>query len=357
MKPAHLHSIDTLRGLGALIICFYHAWKMFAIPEFAKHGYMVVDFFFVLSGFVMTYSYEGRIQNGESFKDFAFARFSRLYPVYLLCLLIGAANMAYGITKLNLWHNAGGQFFGALGLNLLILPSFATAKLVAGGPLFAFGLQAWAVFWEFVVSFAFYFWIRTGAKFSYILWAIFAIALFISTQGLTRVVGGWDTWGFVQGGLRAFVGLFGGYISAKTIKTWYDGKNALPLFTIAWALIGLSFWHIFISVPDNIYFEYFMVYLGFPILVGTICHSKTPILNNPIASTLGKISYSLYLLHMFMLSFGVKTLRALHIKASLGTGIIWMIAVLIIAYVFWRFVEIPARNALVSIYKGKSIKT
>jgi peptidoglycan/LPS O-acetylase OafA/YrhL len=59
-----------------------------AITTLLQNGNMGVSFFFVLSGFILTYTYQGRLNSRYAVADYLFARFSRLYPVYLLALVI-----------------------------------------------------------------------------------------------------------------------------------------------------------------------------------------------------------------------------------------------------------------------------
>ena len=349
MKQPHLHSIDTLRGLGAVIIVLYHSGKMFAAPTLAAHGYLLVDFFFVLSGFVMTYSYEGRVNGGETFRDFAFSRFARLYPLYLFTLILGACSLAYVISEKHLWGQTGGAFWAAFGVNALTLPYFETTSLVGGGPVFPFALQAWAVFWEFIVAFAFYFWVKYGARFAVLLWLIFAVLLYVVAMPTMRIDGGWKGDGFIIGGLRAFVGLYGGYLSAKIIKNWYDANDkarSVALMTIAWLIIGGSFYQGVWVKDDNPYIELALIYFGFPFLVGTICHSKIWILNNPIANFFAKISYSLYLMHIFLLGLGLKYLKVTGTEASLGLGLVWLAIVIALSYLAHILIEIPSRQKM-----------
>jgi peptidoglycan/LPS O-acetylase OafA/YrhL len=57
-KP-HYEILDGLRGVAAFIVIFYHVFECFSSTP-APHGYLAVDFFFVLSGFVIGYAYDNR---------------------------------------------------------------------------------------------------------------------------------------------------------------------------------------------------------------------------------------------------------------------------------------------------------
>ena len=92
-KPARLDALTGLRCFAALNIVFFH----FSNPDWfgpfspiVNAGYLSVSFFIMLSGFVLAYNYAGRARDGKLDKvRFWKARFTRLYPIYLLSLLLG----------------------------------------------------------------------------------------------------------------------------------------------------------------------------------------------------------------------------------------------------------------------------
>jgi peptidoglycan/LPS O-acetylase OafA/YrhL len=92
-KPARLDALTGLRCFAALNIVFFH----FSNPDWfgplspvVNAGYLSVSFFIMLSGFVLAYNYAGRAREGKLDKvRFWKARFTRLYPVYLLSLVLG----------------------------------------------------------------------------------------------------------------------------------------------------------------------------------------------------------------------------------------------------------------------------
>ena len=98
--PAGRESIDALtsiRFLAAFYVLFFHAGASFfkdlfpsadLINNFFRNGHLGVPFFFVLSGFILAYTYEGKIGTALQWRRFAMARFARVYPVYLLALLL-----------------------------------------------------------------------------------------------------------------------------------------------------------------------------------------------------------------------------------------------------------------------------
>lgn len=90
----HYHILDGLRGVAALMVVIYHVCEAFSpdqvLTQSINHGYLAVDFFFLLSGFVIAYAYDDRWKNlstGEFFKR----RLIRLQPMVVMGMSIGAA--------------------------------------------------------------------------------------------------------------------------------------------------------------------------------------------------------------------------------------------------------------------------
>lgn len=83
-------AIDTFRGLAAILVILFHIPDSTLLKgnSIVAHGYMAVDFFFVLSGFVMAHSYLKKINDIPSSKDFVVKRFKRIYPLHLFTLLV-----------------------------------------------------------------------------------------------------------------------------------------------------------------------------------------------------------------------------------------------------------------------------
>lgn len=105
-------ALDSLRGICAIFVAIYHFSTISYLADvpFIKNGFLFVDFFFVLSGFVIASSYGSRLRNGFSIARFMFLRMGRLYPLHLfvLCLYLGTAftGMSDGYTAPNFWTTA-----------------------------------------------------------------------------------------------------------------------------------------------------------------------------------------------------------------------------------------------------------
>ncbi len=100
-KP-HYKLLDGLRGVAAILVLWYHIHEGFAfagsvngvgdgLVKTFNHGYLAVDFFFMLSGFVIGYAYDGRWSKGFTMKDFFRRRLIRLHPMVVMGAAVGAA--------------------------------------------------------------------------------------------------------------------------------------------------------------------------------------------------------------------------------------------------------------------------
>lgn len=84
-QKAYFPELESLRGIAALMICFEHIdyWCVYKQNTFIPNLYLFVDFFFVLSGFVITLNFSQKITDGTSYKGYLIKRFFRLYPLFL----------------------------------------------------------------------------------------------------------------------------------------------------------------------------------------------------------------------------------------------------------------------------------
>ncbi len=91
-KPRY-ELLDGLRGVAAMLVIWYHFFEGFATSptdQMMNHGYLAVDFFFVLSGFVIGYAYDGRWKSGLTPGRFMLRRVVRLQPMVVLAVILGA---------------------------------------------------------------------------------------------------------------------------------------------------------------------------------------------------------------------------------------------------------------------------
>jgi peptidoglycan/LPS O-acetylase OafA/YrhL len=148
MENRRFHSLDGLRGVCALSVLLYHSEWLVRPGVIACHGYLAVDMFFLLSGFVICGSYDARFAAGLGPLRFLKARVRRLAPVYWggLALCVAAA-------LLHLWYQPG----VAPGTILTLGMMAAVLVPVLGPGTFAYPANsvAWSLLWELVVNVAY----------------------------------------------------------------------------------------------------------------------------------------------------------------------------------------------------------
>ena len=127
-KP-HYKLLDGLRGVAALLVVWYHVHEGFAFAGGGmitgiNHGYLAVDFFFILSGFVISYAYDDRWAKGFSLKDFLKRRIIRLHPMVIMGAVIGATTfMLQGSVQWDGTHIATSAVMLALLCAMFMIPA------------------------------------------------------------------------------------------------------------------------------------------------------------------------------------------------------------------------------------------
>ncbi len=155
-KPHYL-LLDALRGVAAIMVVIYHFFEAFATSPFDQrfnHGYMGVDFFFVLSGFVIGYAYDDRWKSGKfTLGHFFKRRLIRLHPMVILGAVIGVVTffiqggVQWDGTQVPVWH-----VIIALACTMLLIPAVpGTAPEVRGnGEMYPLNGPYWSLFFEYI---------------------------------------------------------------------------------------------------------------------------------------------------------------------------------------------------------------
>jgi len=149
-EDRRFHLLDGLRGIAAIVVVTGHMPKIWVAGEFS-HFYLAVDLFFMLSGFVIAFAYEKRLQRGLSAKEFLLIRCIRLYPLYIFGTLIGIASGigAYLMGKGNLSFH---DLVISIPTALFMLPS-PIANTDAG--LVPLNPPAWSLLFELLMNFCY----------------------------------------------------------------------------------------------------------------------------------------------------------------------------------------------------------
>ncbi len=285
-KP-HFAVMDGLRGVAALSVVLLHSFQSKGI---VTNGQLAVDLFFILSGFVIAYSYDDKLSAAMPKREFLLRRFIRLYPM----LFIGAVS---GLL-IALVHNHTSpadayplaSILSSGGLSLVVLPYFSDAITQRGFPtpaIFSFNPPIWSLFFEIVANIVYVLAVR---RLSIPVLAAIIIAGVVGVVWFGPLGGGGQA-DFWSGFPRVACGFFGGVLLFKVQRLdRFPRFNVPPLVLVATTLVVLC-------SPPEVAGANFLV--AYPILcLIVLCASMArPSSVDRLYVFLGLISYPVYLVH------------------------------------------------------------
>ena len=340
--PKHFEILDGLRGVAALAVVVFHFMEwIFTDPNknFIGHGFLAVDFFFCLSGFVIGYAYDNRIQKIGAMEFFKL-RLIRLHPLVILGSVLGLLGFFLDPFALPTAHDAGTLALLFVGsLFLIPLPTMEERAF----NLFAFNAPSWSLFWEYIAN-IFYALIlyKLGRRSLIVLTLLAATGICIVSYRAGNLLGGWSKDNFFDGGARVALSFSAGLLLYRS--NWII-KNSLGFLALA-VLLSLAF---FMPGSDwNWLTEAIVVIFYFPLIVSLGAGSSLSPQWKKICRFSGNISYPLYMTHYSAIwIFGnyytneKPPMTALPYIISLGT--IFLVA---IAYVAMVGYDTPLRRYL-----------
>ena len=374
-KPRY-EILDGLRGVAALIVLFYHHAEVFSgstvLNNAIGHGYLAVDFFFLLSGYVISYAYDDR-WNKMSLGSFFKRRLIRLHPMIVFATIVGVVFFYFGASEMFPkiatcpWWKV---LFAAL-CGLIMLPMPISWDPRGWNEFCPINGNAWTLYFEYFANITYALVIRRFNKF--VLSGFVAASAFLTvalamnwdvfgvltdrTMHAYTFVGGWELspQHLLIGFTRLLYPFFGGILLARL-----GGKFALR-YGFWWCAIAIA---AVLCVPCiaangvvsiwNGLFEAIVVLTVFPLIVAAGAGSAVAGRSAKICKWLGEISYPLYIVQypiVFTLFGGWKTN---HPEASYGE--LWVVnigTILLSIFLAWaalKLYDIPLRKYLI----GKS---
>lgn len=291
LKP-HYPILDGLRGTAAILVVTYHLFEAYyPIPANhpMHHGYLAVDFFYLLSGFVVGYAYDdrwGRMSIGEFFKT----RLIRLHPLVILGVLIGAIGFWFDPYTNGRAHTSFLKLIGVTLIGFTLLPS---PDVRGWGETHPLDGPCWSLLQEYIANVLYALFGRKMTK--AILWVIVtlsAIALIITSVWHGDVATGWGYDTFWIAVVRMMYPFFAGLLLFRLGKL-----IRLPMaYTVCSLILVLLFF--LPTFKYNGFYEAACIIVAFPIVVavgagGTIRGRWAAKLCN----FSGAISYPIYILH------------------------------------------------------------
>ena len=210
-KP-HFEVLDGLRGVAALGVVTFHFMEM-VIWNYSKlwigHGFLAVDFFFCLSGFVMGYAYDDRLAK-MGLRTFLKARLIRLQPLVVLGSVLGL--IAFYANPFGVTPGYGpGKVALMFAASLLLIPYGAMKERSQN--LFSLNAPAWSLFWEYVANVVFGIVLyRIRRSLLAVLTIAAAVLLCWVGHRAGELSGGWSSRNFWDGGARVAFSFMAGLL-------------------------------------------------------------------------------------------------------------------------------------------------
>ena len=369
-KP-HYHLLDGLRGVAALMVIWYHVFEGYAFAggttiDTFNHGYLAVDFFFILSGFVIGYAYDDRWGKNFTMKDFIKRRLIRLHPMVIMGAVVGAITFyIQGSVQWDGTHIGISMVMLSLLCTIFFIPAMPGVgyEVRGNGEMFPLNGPCWSLFFEYIGNILYALFIRRlSNKALTIVVVLLGVALasfaIFDVSGYGNIGVGWtlDGVNFIGGLLRMLFPFSMGMLLSRNFKPmklgafWICTLVMIALFAVPY-LEGTE------SICTNGIYEAFCIIIAFPILLwigasGTTTDKKS----TQICKFLGDISYPIYVIHYpFMYLF-----YAWLIKNQLFTlGETWQVALcvyawnILFAYLCLKLYDEPVRKYLAKRFLNK----
>lgn len=376
-QPAKFEAIDAFRGLAAVMVVLFHSqiYSVLTANTLVGNSYLFVDFFFVLSGFVMAHVYLGRLTRIKEFVPYLILRFGRVYPLHFALLVVW---LAYILTKYLVYIKTGlghdptdvnnaETFF----LNVLLLHAMGFMDHSSWND------PSWSISVEF---------------YTYIVFAIFCLLpLAKAVRGVFALVMALCAYGFMVlltdrrdlnivydfGFLRCIGGFFSGIVVYQLYKWFVEKKirikiNATLLECVAVALpIGTLFFATQnIPLQLTVICLYTLVVFVFSIQSNGLI-SKL-LLTKPM-QLIGKYSYSIYMVHALVLDVSSNFFEYVlgfefinvsgndYLVFASGVGFLinvsLILIVIFISHYTYHWIENPYRRKFRDLSKSVELKT
>lgn len=311
MNKARYDILDGLRGVAALMVLLFHLFNdakcfyVWDVPvnEF-YHGFLGVDFFFILSGFVMGYAYD-RQWDSMSLGAFIKRRLIRLHPMVVMGVLLGlVAFVIQGCTKWDGTHVSVESLMLVTLLGLFMLPSPTSLEVRGYTEAFPLNGPHWSLFFEYLGSLLYGLMLRklsTKCLKAWVIVSAIAISVFAFTVEGGGIAYGWSSVpeNMLGGALRMLYAypmglLLARYFREKKVKSLQTSSVFLYCSIALVALLGFPF--IYNKELETGY-QLFCIMFLFPLIIwlgakGNVCGIQLK-----VAQFLGRLSYPLYAIH------------------------------------------------------------
>ncbi len=330
----NFETLNGMRGVAAVAVLLFHSKDLLGF-QMVPRGYLAVDLFFALSGFVISHAYDQKLQDGLGWRRFAKLRLLRFYPLYMLGVAIGLVR-EFGLIAA---HHDYALGLSQLGVAIVTAALFIPYPLASrDDQLFSLNIPSWSLFFELVVNMAY------AALFPFLRHSVLivvAVAAGLATIAATVSAGTAD--------LGANLPQFAGGL-ARTTFSFSVGVlicrmnvRVRPIWPVAiLVLVGLC---LIMPLSWGISADIAFIFVISPALLVAGSSVEPSPSTARVFAVLGIISFPLYAIHRPVLAIGEAAVRISGLPAWLiGTSSIC--GLLIVSYLADRFYDRPVRGWL-----------
>lgn len=362
----HYQILDALRGIAAIIVVCYHIFEGFSFAQITNqagdglirtfnHGYLAVDFFFLLSGFVINYAYNDRWNKMTTISFFR-RRLIRLHPMLimgafigLVCFLIGGSNQWSG-TTIPLYIS-----ITTFILTCFMIPALPGSfnEVRGNGELFPLNGPMWSLFFEYIGNIFYALFIRRlGTKILTLLVILLGILHSIFTIGNFSGYGnlgvGWtfDTINFFGGMLRMLFPFSLGMLISRRFKAIKLPYPFLISSILLITTLSVPYLSVFNAINLNGIYESICIIVIFPTILTIGASSKE---KSKLSQTLGELSYPLYTIHypiMYLFYQWLIKTKQYTLSETYPIAIFVVILSIVLAFILLKFYDKPLRERL-----------
>lgn len=290
-------ALDALRGIATIVVVQFHIRGLFAgysvdSTNSLGDGYLAVDLFFALSGFVLAHIYIPRFRGGMSAIDFMRVRIIRFYPLYFLGLVVGSVFLAINLRRLGSLSIE--DIARAFALEAFFLP----AKIENSNQLFPINNVSWSLFVELITNLIFVMcWKKINRMALVGALVVFGLVLFlyIFSNQAASLGNTWET--MVGGVFRALFSFFYGVFINHLYREGVLRFNTTVMVFVASVIAFSALLLMPVGAIARPYFDIIFITAIVPVLIaiGINVHLYGKLAK--FASFLGSSSYAIYCLH------------------------------------------------------------
>lgn len=355
----HFLVLDALRGVAAIVVVLFHVLEVYSggdhTQQLINHGYLAVDFFFLLSGYVMAHAYDDRWDR-MTIKDFFLRRVVRLHPMIIVGMTFGGILFFFGESSLfpKIEDTSFLQMIIVMLVGYTLIPLPTSMDIRGWNEMHPLNGPGWTLFFEYIANILHGLVLRKLSK------AVLAVLVAVAAAALIHmavtspkgdIIGGWS---LEAEQLRiGFTRLLYPYMMGMLLRRLINPINIRYSFLTSSFLLVLILSFPRVGGHENLWmnglYDSLSVVILFPLIVfigaGGMIKSK---IANKVCVFLGDISYPIYIIHYpftYVLYAWIVN-NEIPIEQGAIVGVALTIFMVLLSYAVLKFYDEPLRKWL-----------